>query len=452
MRIVIVGAGETGTTLARRFSERGWDVVLIDVSAAALAEADEMLDVMSLVGNATHRPVLTRAGVPDADAFVAVSGVDAQNILSAALARRLGATVSVARVDDPGFFAPGVRVETELLGVDAVMCTPQLIADQLLNRIMGVHFERVSSFALRGLRVGVLQVQHAPSLHAKPAAKVELPGSGQVMAVLRDGYIRPATEIASLAKDDRVVMGGEPACIARAWSSLIPSVRDARAVVVGGGDVGESLVRSLMPHVDRLELIEIEPERARQLAEDLDDVTVLCGDGRRHAFLEDRQVSSASYLIATTADDESGLLISLLARRLGVPQTFTYIRQPGHGKLFEAIGVEGATGLFDVLSRAAKDSIIVDGIVRTVPIAGTSYDICEWRVARQTNAGDVTTLDAVPLPARCRIVGLAHGFKAVPATPGAPVRTGDSLVILTPRKAIAELERNLRRFDRGRGG
>lgn len=453
MRIIIVGAGETGVTLASRFSTMGWDVVLVDVSADVLAEADEGLDVMNLVGDATHRPVLARAGAARADAFVAVSGSDGQNLLSAALARQLGAKVAVARVDDPGFFGPDVRVETDLLGVDAVVSTPHLVASRLFDRVLGTHFDMVDSFALQGVRVGVLSVASAPSLYKQAARAVKLPAGAQLAAVLRDGYVRPPAEIDTLADSDQLVLSGPPDAIAAAWSALVPGVADARAIVIGGGDIGVSLVGLLAPHVGRLELIEIDRDRARFLAEEMRDVTVLCGDGRRNALLEDLQIASASFVLAATADDETGLLIALLARRLGVPQTFTFIRQPGHDELFRAIGIEGATGLFDVLAQAAADSIVGHGIVRRAPVPGTSYDLVEWRVARDGRAADersACTLDEVPLPARCRAVALAHRFQSMPMTPASRVRAGDSLVILTPSAALADLERHLRRFERER--
>lgn len=465
MRIVIVGAGETGMTLAHRFSTLSWDVVLVDLVASALGEADE-LDVMTLVGDATHRPVLHRAGAARADAFVTVSGSDSQNLLSAALARRLGAKVAVARVDDPAFFAPSVHMETDVLGVDAVVCTPRLIAERLLDRVLSMHFDLVDSFALEGVRVGVLAGSAAPSVIGLSGLNIKLPGKAQLAAVLRDGYVRPPSEIDKLSDNDRLVIAGPPSAVAAAWRQLVPGVADARAVVIGGGDVGVTVLDLLNPHIDRLELVEIDRDRARFLAEEHADVSVLCGDGRRHAFLEDMQIGSASFVIATTADDETGLLISLLARRLGVAQTFSFIRQPGHDQLFRAVGIEGATGLFDVLARAVESSITGSGIVRQVKVPGTSYDLVEWRVARAQQKRDAATpgltptptttptptptIDQLPLPARCRAIALARNFEAMPLTGATRLQPGDTLVILAPHRAVADLGRRLTRFDKGK--
>ena len=448
MRIVIVGAGETGVTLASRFSAMNWDVVLIDLSAEALADADEGLDVMNLVGDATHRSVLERAGTGKAHAFAAVSGSDAQNLLSAALARTLGAEAAVARVDDPGFFAADVHVESDLLGVHAVISTPRLVASKLVDRMMGVHFDLVLTFALGGIRVGVLQAARAPSTLRQSATSLKLPGGVQLMAVLRDGYVRPPAEVAAITESDRLVLAGAPDCVASAWSSLIPGVADARAVVVGGGDVGVSLIQHLEPHVGRLELVEIERACAQKLAEQFPDITVLVGDARRSSFLEDLQISSAQYVVAVTSEDETGLLIALLARRLGVAQTFSFIRQPGHAELFRAVGIEGATGLFDVVASAATNTLVGRGIVRRVPVPGTSYELVEWRIARAASDTASPSLDAVPLPARCRLIAVAHGFQAAPVAPGTRLRAGDSMVILAPRGRIHDLERSLKRFAR----
>ncbi|MBA3548224.1 MAG: NAD-binding protein, partial [Nannocystis sp.] len=137
MRVVIVGTGEVGRHLAHSLQHEA-ELILIDSDAQALLAAEENIDALSLVGDATHRRVLARAEVGRADLLIAVTPIDAVNLVCAALGRSMGARQVVARVDDPDFFVTDLGFERGVLGVDAVLCASRLVSVELLRMLAGV--------------------------------------------------------------------------------------------------------------------------------------------------------------------------------------------------------------------------------------------------------------------------------------------------------------------------
>ena len=133
MKILIVGAGDVGMTVAALSSSQGHDVVLIDVDRARLRAAEEALDAQVLCGDATRRSTLREAGAPGADVVFTTTHDDQANLVAAALARQLGARYAAARVDDPTFYDTALAIERGILGIDAILCAARLAASEILR-------------------------------------------------------------------------------------------------------------------------------------------------------------------------------------------------------------------------------------------------------------------------------------------------------------------------------
>ena len=446
MKIVVAGAGETGITVSRVFSEAGHDVVLVDCDPAVLATASETLDVAILAGDIKHRSVLRKAGVATAQAFVAVTGADADNLVGAALAKELGVKAAMARVDDPGFYDSSEGAEYGVLGIDAVLCATRLAASALLGLIAKVSMSFVQSFASHGLRAGVLPVGDETSWVGHSPATVRLLPGVRLCAVLRDGFVRAPSDFERLEPGDGLLIAGDADAFLDAWARLAPAGRKQRALIVGGGEVGSQLASALRRRIDRVELVELDPDRALKLSDELGGVTVMTGDARNAAFLKDLQVDTVDYLAAVTTNDETNLLVSLLGRRLGIRDVFTLLRQPGHEELFTELGVEGA-GEFDILARSVKDAAAVEGLVREERLPATGYMFVEWRLPPLGHDGLVTMSD-LPVGSEALLLGLVRGADSIEVTPRLRFMGRETLLFLVSRRARSRLVRQLEQLDK----
>lgn len=449
MRVVVAGAGETGLAIAVNFTSGGHDVILLDHSVEALRLAEESLDVMTLEGDVTHRDVLHRVEAGSADAFVAVTASDTDNIVGAGLAKQWGARVAIARADDPRFYPANVGVERGLLGIDAVFCATRLAAAELVGQLVGIHLLHIGSFASYSLRAALVTVGQAEGLTGKPPLTIARVPGVRLCGVVRDGFVRPPVDIPRLEAEDQLLLVGDAEAFLDAWVTLLPEVARQRILVVGGGDVGALLAQSLARRFHRVELIERDRVRAQELSEDLPGVTVVHGDARQAAFLKDLQIDAVGYLLAVTPDDEINLLVSLLARRLGVPHVLALLKQPGHAELFRELGVQGAAGAFEVLARAVQDEAVLAGAVREVDIPGTAYMLLEWRLpAGLVVEGEPPRLGQLPLTAGASVVAIARGALTPAPTPEQTLEGGVSLVLSLPRQERDELTRRLTRLPK----
>lgn len=446
MRIAIIGAGDVGVYLASRFSERGDDVVLIERDPSVLASAEETLDVMTLVGDATYRSVLSKAEVERASAVVAVTNSGPINMLAAALGKTLGARVAVARVDSPGFYVSPAGVESGILGVDYVLCATRLATTQILNLVLGERLPFVANFGSHRLRVALVPIdEHSTFLGRQPGG-VRVGGLA-VPAVVRGGFLRRSAELSRLEAGDQLLVAAPADELLDAWRELLGREKPRRALIVGGGDTGAQLARALAGRIDRVELIEVDRLRAEELSTEIPDATVVVGDARNAALLQDLQISSVDHLVAVTRQDETNLMVSLLGKQLGVPHAYTLMHRPGYTDLFSRLGVGGSVGTYQMLYRSVVEAIVDSGRVRLQPLPGTSYSLIEWRLPKAAKGKKAWTQDLEGLlPQRALVLAATRGHDEILIGGAATeVQAGDTLVLVCPTREEKELAAALER-------
>ncbi len=443
MRVVIVGAGEVGRHLAHSLQHEA-ELILVDSDAQALAVAEENIDALSLVGDATHRQVLARAEVGRADLLVAVTPSDAVNVVCAALGRNMGARQVVARVDDPDFFVTDLGFERGVLGIDAVLCASRLVSVELLRMLAGVRALQVVPVAAGLVHVATHELgEDSPLLRGRGRA-TQWPEA--IAAVVRRGHLRPVVEVEHAEHGDVVLICGRPMTVLGVLHDLTPASGSVRTTIVGGGDVGAQLARLLAPRglLDRL--IERNRPRCSELAEQLDRVQVLHGDGTNLAFLREEQVGSADALLAVTGSDEANLMTSLLARELGVAQVFALVHRPGYAGVYSHLGVSGTVSPHETVARVIHWLLPRGSLIGRTPLEELGVEVVELRVGEQ-----VARLADLPLPPGAVVLAIAgDGVRSARARSG--VSPGEHAIAVVPAARADLLVKALARGDRKGGG
>ena len=442
MRVVIVGAGEVGRHLGRSL-QRDAELILVDRDAQALTAAEEQLDALSLAGDGTHRDVLARAEVGRADLVVAVTPSDAVNLVCASLARAMGARQTVARVDDPDFFATDLGLERGVLGVDAVLCASRLVSVELLRMLARVRARCATPAAAGMVHVVAHELAEGASLLRGRGRATAWPEA--IAAVIRGGHLRPAAEVEHAEVGDVALICGPPLTALATLRELTRAAGPLQTTIVGGGDVGAQLARSLAPLglLDRL--IERSRPRCQELAEQLHAVQILHGDGTNLEFLREEQVGSAEALIAVTGSDEANLMTSLLAREIGVPKVFALVHRPGYAGVYSHLGVSGTVSPHETVAQVIQWLLPHGALVGRTPLAELGVEVVELR-ARQL-AERVADL---PLPPGSVPLVIA-GDKVRSLRGGGGLGPEDHVIAAVPAARMAMLEKSLARVDR-RGG
>ncbi len=443
MKVVILGAGDVGRYLASALSTQGSDVTLIDPAASALALAEEESDVMTVLGDASHRTTLQAAQVQKADLVAAVTGSDHANLVGAALAAELGAPMTVARVDDPKFYRHGSGVERGVLGVSALLCASRLVSEELLRQVSGLSAGFSANFADGSLQVTTMPVRAGDKLVGKAPASLSF-GSVSLGGVVRDAAVRSPAEVAQLEPDDELVLSGAPAHVLSVLREL--GQGPLRAVIVGGGDVGTQLAQALIGVERRVQLLEVHRDRCEYLARELARANIVHADGTSIARLRDERVGNADYVLSVTRKDEVNLMVSLMAKDLGAKSAMALVHRPGYAETYAHLGLTATTGTHRVIQRAIERLAPRDGLLASEALPGTGYGLFELQIPGLE--APVTVGEVLQMP-EATAVGLVVEGEVRVAARGTSLSAGDRVVVAAPLSARKALGRRLTRIARG---
>ena len=350
MKIIIIGNGKVGFTLAKEMAAENHDLVLIDQNRAAMQEADSALDVLCLEGNGASINVLIEAGVRSADLVVAVTGYDEVNIMCCLIAKKLGAKHTVARIRNPEYSREGNLLKREI-GLDMVI-NPEYAAAQEIARILRVPSAfSVESFARGRVDMIGFYVNAADGLADIPLYEFNRknPNGVLICAAIRDGEISVPNGRFIPHVGDKVYVIGSQREMDKFFRILGRPTNPIRKVsVLGGSRIATYLGWSLDKMGMEMKLVEIDREKCEQLAMKLPKALVICGDGTDRHLMQTENVMDADAFVALTNRDEENLLMALTAQRSGVKKVIAKMSRPNYIDLMRESGVDSIISPKDI--------------------------------------------------------------------------------------------------------
>ncbi len=341
MKIVILGAGQVGSTLAENLAGEANDITVVDTDATLLAALQERLDIRSVMGYASHPEVLRRAGCNEADMLIAVTDVDETNLLACKIAHTLFRTpTKIARVRSADYLKDaGVLFAQEALAVDMCISPEQLVTDYIQRLIEYPGALQVVDFADGLVRLVGVRAYYGGPLVSRQLKELpeHLPKGvdARVAAIYRRGRaILPEGDTIIEAEDEVFFVAAAehiPKIIAELRRHDKPV---KRVMIAGGGNIGLRLAKALETKL-QVKLIEKDKARARQLATELDHAVVLVGDAANEALLIEENIDDIDVFCAITNDDEANVLSGMLAKRLGAGKALALINRMAYVDLVE---------------------------------------------------------------------------------------------------------------------
>lgn len=343
MQVVIVGAGQVGTSIADSLSS-DHDVVVVDIDEDIVDDIKYELDVLTLAGDGTSSDLLEDAEVPDADLVIASTDDDKTNLVTCGTAKTVGDPFTIARVKSAEYRRTWVRTE-EAFGVDFMVCTDLETAENVVNIIGLPSAIDVDTFANGLVEMAVFDITENSPIAGQTVADADRFDSLTFAALYRgDDIVLPQGDTV-VRSDDRAVVIGSPQSIQEFAQRIAPSKTPDEAediVIVGGSKIGYHTARLLERRDFSPKLIEQDPDRARELAEQLPGTIVMQQDATDTDFLERENVDDADILVSALESDERNMLVSLLAKRIGTERVISLVEQTDYVELFEEIGVDVA--------------------------------------------------------------------------------------------------------------
>jgi trk system potassium uptake protein TrkA len=442
MNIVICGSGEVGRHSAEVLAEARHDVTVIDQDERKLDELDEVLDVRSLTGNGTQADVLLEAGCANADLFIAATNVDEINLLAASVAKGVGAVQCIARVHHSAFYEQRGLRYTRHLGIDHLVCPEASTATAIASTLRSPGATAVEQFARGKVEMQQLAVNEDSRAIGVALKQLKLPGPALLAAIERQGEaFIPGADTEIHAGDNVTIIGDAKGFEKITKMFHAGAERRRRVMIMGGSTMGVWLCRALRHRIFSVRLFEADEDRALELSEKLNWVTLLKADVINTDALQDERVDLADVFIAMTNDDERNILAAARAKSMGVKSAIAVLQRPTYMHLLEHVGIDRA---FSPRSTAVNEIIRHIDTSPVRPLATLARDIAHVYEARVTDAATKVVgnpLREVRFPARCIIAAIQRGDDV--RVPGAEdtIEPGDTVIVIGPADSRKELNR-----------
>jgi len=343
MKIVLIGAGKVGYTLAQRLSEDDHDVIVIEHDAERIEVLRKYLEVLVVEGNGANPDLLESIGMDDTELFVAVTDADEVNLLACYVAKKLGATQTIARVR-ANEYINGKRTDVLTdLGLTLVINPEMVTAHEILQILKTPNVLDVENFANGKARLIEIKAQDNQSLLNRKIRDLDLPEKILVAGILRHGRMIIPNGDDLILPLDNIFLLGESTAIKEIETSLTTQERTPKKeniLLVGAGLIGRNLAVLLENENYHVKVIDKDLERCEWLAEMVEETIVIHGDGTDVDLLRSEEIEDSDVIVCLTDDDKLNLLVALMAKHFGVAKAFVRVGRPEYIPLMEQVGVD----------------------------------------------------------------------------------------------------------------
>ncbi len=431
MHIVIAGAGEVGTHLAKMLSSEEHDLVIIDNDADRLKAVGGTMDVLAIEGNANSISHLKEARINKADLFIGVTYSEDVNINAAILSKRLGAKKTIARIDNQEYLLPSNKEIFENLGIDYMIYPEKIAAREIVGLLSETGSTEVVEFSGGKLHMYVIRLDEDAPIINKSLRELT-PGDTRLeyraVAITRHGHtIVPSGDDRFEAGDLVYVISSKTGLkeLYKYSGKKQFEVRDI--MILGGSRIGRKTADSL-GNQHYVKLIEKNRQRAYELSNRLSNTLVINGDGTDMELLRAEGLQKMDAFIAVTGNAETNILSCLLAKHLGVRRTIAEVENIDYIHLAENIGVDTIINKKLITASRIFRFTMSEEVSSIKCLTGTDAEVLEFQV--KPDAPVTTgTLSEIGFPREAIIGGVIRGKNAFIAHGDTLIKPYDRVVV-----------------------
>lgn len=447
MKVVIIGAGEVGFNVASRLVNENKDVVVIDKDHEAIRRVSDNIDVQVVNGSGSNPVSLDEAGIKDAEILLAVTDSDEANLVACLVADILSpSTKKLARIRNADFDQYHDTFRKHAPHIDTLI-NPEIEVVKTIDRMMhmpGVvdvgefsdgRIKFIGIFLDKDARLAGISLSELSSISEKQRPLI-------VAIIRREKLIIP--------RGDDTLLGGDLVYFICEEEKLLDTLTVfdkhaepvERVLIIGGGKIGIRLARLLDKKSIYTKIIEKNPDRCAKLAEQLNKVVVIHGDGSDQELLKEENIQDIDVVVTLTNDEEVNILASLLAKQMGARKTITKISKFSYFPLMAAIGIEQV-----VSPRLSAINTILQHIRRgkvlsSISIKGEQAEFME-AVALETSDIVGKPLKNISFPKGVLVAGIIREENFIIPAGDSIINPGDMIIIFARKQAVPEVEKIL---------
>ncbi|WJG09473.1 Trk system potassium transporter TrkA [Aliiglaciecola sp. LCG003] len=449
MKIIILGAGQVGGTLAENLVGEKNEITVIDSDQDTLRSLQDRLDLQVVHGVGSHPDVLAKAGAEDADMLIAVTNSDESNMMACQVAHSLFNTpTKIARVRSEQYIIHQDKLfHHQDIPVDHLIAPEQLVTKAIKRLIDYPGALQVVEFADGKASLVAVKAYYGGLLvgHALSALREHMPNvDTRVAAIYRRGRpIRPLGTTV-IEADDEVFFIAATKHI-RAVMSELQKLESSykRIMIAGGGLIGAGLAKRL-EHNHNVKLIEFSQERAKYLSAHLDKTIVFCGDASDHELLTEENVQQVDAFIAVTNDDEANIMSAMLAKRLGAQKAMVLIQRSAYVDLVQGGEIDIAFSPQQATISALLTHIRRGDIVNVYSLRRGAAEAIEAIAHGDENTSKVIGKEIrnIKLPPGTTIGAVVRQEEVIIAHSNTKIEANDHVILfLVDKKFISDVEK-----------
>ncbi len=441
MRIIIAGAGETGCHLAKMLSSTEHDITVIDRDPKCLAEVSSMADVITIEGDCTAFATLRRAMVRKGDLFIAVLARENDNIVSAVLAKQLGAKKSIARVDNNEYLEPNNKEIFINMGIDFLFYPEKAAAGEVINLLGHTATSEYVDFSGGKLALVVFKLEPTSELIGR-----ELQGFSdddtqlnyRTVAIARGGNTIIPQKDESFMEGDVIYVITRKETMQELMAFSGKSNIDVKNLMILGGSRIGVRVASQMQNNTNVKLIDYNADKAYKLAEVLDKTLIINEDGRNTEAMLEEGLSNMDAFVAVTGRSETNILAALLAKRMGVKKVVAEVENLNYITLAESMGIDTIINKKLVTASNIFRFTMSTDVQAIKCLNGSEAEVLEF-IVKPNSPATKSPIRDLELPRDTIIGGIVRGDKVSIAT-GASVMTAyDRVVVFSMPASVGKI-------------
>lgn len=450
MKIIILGVGKVGSTLAESFCAEGHEVCIIDQNEKKITEYVNKIDVEGVAGNGLNGNILIEAGILDADCFIATTSWDETNILSCVLAKKLGAKFTIARVRAPEYF-DDIGNLREHLGLDMIFNPERRTAYDIFKVLKFPSAESIENFAGGKALLIKFEIKKGNPIIGKTLIQTSKEYGNKILfgVVVRNGKsLIPKGDFVVEEDDEVYIIGSEDEITAFTKALKIFKHRIKHVLIIGANTISHYLAKELMSEGVDVTVIENDQEKCNKFSQELVGVNVVCGDGTNHDVLNEEGLKTAGALVTLTDIDEQNIIISLYAKESQGIKTVTKMDKDAMESIIKSLGLDS------VVSPRISIANHIIAFVRSHQEHATeelcslykitsSIEAMEFKVSKNFDCKD-KLLKQIKLKSKILIGGIVREGEFILPSGDSVIKENDRVIVISAEKGISELNDILR--------
>ena len=437
MKIVIAGAGDMGTHLAKMLSGNGHDITVADVDPKALAEVGSLVDVETTEGDTTQFSVLRKAGVRKCDLFIAVRSVENDNILSAVMAKQLGARKAIARIDSNEYLEPNSKEIFIDMGIDYLFYPEQIAAREVINLLGHTSTTEYVDFAAGKLTLVAFKLELTSPLLGRKVIDEGMDEDLEyrTVAIVRGSRtLIPGPEDRYEEEDMVYIIARHNSAQSVVELSGNSQVDIRNMMILGGSRIGVRIANELQNRVN-VKLVDYNSDKAYRLAEMLDKTLIINEDGRDTEAMLEEDLSGMDAFVAVTGRSETNILAAMLAKRMGVKKVIAEVENINYISLAESIGVDTIINKKLVTASNIFRFTMTTDVQAIKCLTGSQAEVLEF-IVKPNSPATKTSIKELGLPDDAMIGGVVRGDRVFIAVDATRINAYDRVVVFAMPDSI----------------